>query len=112
MGTADRFRRSLGFAFRHISTTMKSNCHNEGEGEPRQQRLRNALGWLVPGILLATMPKCPMCLAAYVALACGIGISLPVASFLRTTLIVLCLGSLLFPTFRFVRMRLGQRRSL
>lgn len=91
---------------------MKSNCHDAGEGEPRPRRLRNALGWLMPGILLAVMPKCPMCLAAYVALASGIGISLPVASFLRTTLIVLCLGSLLFLTFRVARTWLRQRRSL
>ena len=63
-------------------------------------------------MLLAVIPKCPMCLAAYVALASGIGISLPVASFLRTTLIVLCLSSLLFLTFRVVRTLLRQRRSL
>ena len=42
------------------------------------------------------MPKCPLCVAAYVAIFTGIGLSLPVANFVRTTLIVLCAASLAF----------------
>jgi hypothetical protein len=48
------------------------------------------LRWLVPGALLALMPKCPVCLAGYLALATGVGVSLPVAQALRFTLMALC----------------------
>jgi hypothetical protein len=64
-------------------------------------------GWIVPSVTLALVPKCPVCLAAYVALATGIGISLPAATYLRAMLVVLCLASLVFITAR----RLLVRRS-
>jgi hypothetical protein len=63
---------------------------------PRQGRWLDSVGWLVPATALALMPKCPMCVAAYLALFTGIGISLPVAAAMRTTLVILCAASLAF----------------
>jgi hypothetical protein len=58
-------------------------------------RARKAAGLVVPGTLLTLMPKCPMCLAAYVALGTGFTMSLASAKILMHTLIALCIGTLL-----------------
>jgi hypothetical protein len=60
-------------------------------------------GWLLPSVTLALLPKCPACVAAYIALATGIGISMPTATYLRATLIVLCIASLAFVAVRRLR---------
>ena len=68
-------------------------------------------GWIVPTVTLALLPKCPVCVAAYVALATGIGISLPAAAHLRTMLVVLCVASLVFITARQLRSLIARRVS-
>jgi hypothetical protein len=55
-----------------------------------------SVGGVLVAALLALMPKCPACLAAYVAAWTGLGLSVAAASYLRVSLVVLCLASLLF----------------
>jgi len=52
-------------------------------------------GWIIPSATLVLLPKCPICVAMYVALFSGVGISVASATHLRTALMVACVAALL-----------------
>src|SRR5262249_50627053 len=60
------------------------------------RRALDVIGWIVLSAILALIPKCPMCLAAYIALWTGIGLSISAAIYLRASVLVLCVGLILF----------------
>jgi hypothetical protein len=83
---------------------------------PLAQRFFDVAGWTIPGALLALLPKCPACLAVYLALGTGIGISVSTATILRASLVSLCAASFVYMTARFIskiyrRMESGARAS-
>ena len=47
------------------------------------KRARETFAWVLPSAILVLVPKCPMCLAAHVALWTGLGVSLSTATYLR-----------------------------
>ena len=70
-----------------------------GEGRRRGswlRRARESAGLIVPGTILALLPKCPLCLAAYVALGTGFSLSYSSAHLLMRTLTALCFSTLAF----------------
>jgi hypothetical protein len=75
-------------------------CCEDADVDPRPPAAHRSYlgiaGWIVPGAVLALMPKCPACLAAYVAVGTGLALSAAAAPYLRTTLVVLSLASLAF----------------
>ena len=60
---------------------------------------REAVAWAIPGVIIALIPKCPLCIAAYIALA-GIGISVSMAAYIRYGLLTFCVAALLILVVR------------
>src|SRR5262245_34110600 len=87
---------------------MTSCCDSAGDRKAPTWfgRVRGLFAWLVPSRVLVLVPKCPACLAAYVALSTGLSLSLTTATYVRWTLLVLCIASLLFLVVRRLR-RIG-----
>jgi len=77
-----------------------SCCQKSSDPEVAGQSWARAAGrtvsWIVPSVVLAAMPKCPLCLAAYVALFTGFGISLAVAKFAWWFLAISCIAALFY----------------
>ncbi|MBE3605298.1 hypothetical protein IMX07_16970 [bacterium] len=50
--------------------------------------------WLAPAALFALTPKCPLCIAAYLTAATGIGVSASSVTWMRTAAIMIGAGAL------------------
>jgi hypothetical protein len=60
------------------------------------RRVQGVAGLILPGTVLALMPKCPVCLAAYVALGTGFTLSYPSAHLCMQAITALCISALAF----------------
>ncbi|HEY3898305.1 MAG TPA: hypothetical protein VGM54_06815 [Chthoniobacter sp.] len=71
----------------------------------RLRRSGDSAGWIVPIATLFLMPKCPMCIAAYVAIISGVGVSMAAAAYLRSGILLACAVWLLWLAARCVAAR-------
>jgi hypothetical protein len=71
-------------------------CHNAPRLAFRARRGVEFAGWIIPSATLVLIPKCPVCVAMYVALFSGVSISVAIASNLRTALLILCIAALIW----------------
>ncbi len=79
-------------------TTAAGNSYGDRQARKFVRWCLDIAGWLVPGVVLAILPKCPMCLAAYVAIGTGVGLSVSTATALRMLIVILCVASLSYLT--------------
>jgi hypothetical protein len=66
------------------------------QAAPWLRRIGEAAEWLLPGTALALLPKCPMCVAAYVALGTGFVMTPASAHLLLWTVTAVCIGALAY----------------
>jgi len=78
----------------------------------RVQRCVDLISWILPSALVALIPKCPVCLAAYVAAWTGIGLSFPAATHLRLWLLILSAVLILFLAARTTRRLVHESSSV
>ena len=84
-----------------IAASTERNIRNkaaDGKAHPSFAKRRGfALAKCsLPTLILASLPKCPACFAAYVALGTGISLSMAAALLLRTLLIGVCVAALIW----------------
>ena len=88
----------------------RSRSHKAADGKAHPPSAARRFAWAkcsLPTLVLALLPKCPACFAAYVALGTGISLSVAAASILRTLLISVCVATLVWAfvsAFRSARM--------
>ena len=93
----------------HSCCGRQAEIGGSNDAKPTPGLLRRAwrgVQWLTPAALLVLMPKCPMCVTAYVALFTGVSITVPAARSIQTLMLVFCLTSLAYLGARLWRERI------
>jgi hypothetical protein len=93
-------------------STGTMNCCKVLTGRrPQHSWWHGTSGCVGSGALLVLLPKCPMCIAAYLTLWTGAGVAMPVATHLRPLAATLFIVSALFLAVRLVAVRTRSENS-
>ncbi|MEP6704814.1 MAG: hypothetical protein ABJB34_08415 [Acidobacteriota bacterium] len=66
------------------------------KGSDAYRIANSAARWLLPGALFIIIPKCPLCIVAYVAAFTGIGLSVAAAESIRLLLMTTCIAAFVY----------------
>jgi hypothetical protein len=80
-------------------------CKVQTGRRPRHEWWRGTSGCVGSGALLILLPKCPMCIAAYLTLWTGASIAMPVAMHLRPMVAILFMASVCLLGLRWAAVR-------
>jgi hypothetical protein len=72
-------------------------------------RLSKAAASILPGAVLVLLPKCPLCLAAWLTFATGVGFSAAGAAWVRAIVLIFWIVAVVLAAASFVRRRYCQR---
>ena len=77
-------------------------CQTRTRARPASHLRRGGeiAGWVLPTATLVLLPKCPVCVAAYIALLSGLGVSVATAAYVRTSLLILCVTAVAWLAFK------------
>ncbi len=84
-------------------------CHIQTERGPQRSLWRGVRGGVGSGALLVLLPKCPLCIAAYLTLWTGASVAMPVATRLRPVLEMVFIVSVALLLVRYAAMRVRRR---
>jgi hypothetical protein len=82
---------------------MIAQCCTGGGPSRRLARHFGAASSILPGGVLMLLPKCPMCLAAWLAFAAGTGVSAATATRVRGLIVVFWVAALAIAAARIIR---------
>ena len=82
-----------------------SCCKVQTGRRPQHGWWQGTSGCVGSGALLVLLPKCPMCIAAYLTLWTGASIAMPVAMHLRMMVVILFVASVCLLGFRWAAVR-------
>jgi len=85
---------------------MNGHCCTGGRARGRLvRRLSTGAASILPGAALLLLPKCPLCLAAWLTLVTGVGFSAAGAAWLRGTVLVFWIAAVALATAAILRRR-------
>lgn len=87
-------------------------CTSGGPSRPLARRLTAAAGSILPGAALVLLPKCPLCLAAWLAVATGVSIPVALVAPVRGLVIALWVAAMIFAGAQILRRRRAARSPL
>ena len=84
-------------------------CTGEGPSRRLARRLSGAAASLASGAVLMLLPKCPLCLAAWLTLATGLGVPAAAAARVRGLIVIFWVAAMTLAAAHIIRRRVLER---